>query len=486
MIDVLNLLKNQPSLYLLDDEQFGRYQEGLHLLWNREYGKCLDYVTTFIVEDWDNANVFLWYRLWIEVLSEQKDVESLRLLRDHLLNRGSEGEDQKSWQALRGLVHLELDDWEACDLLASCVEQTLDCAYCLEFTQRYHLRVKPDEEGYVRSLEHSEEDLIDYFHWLHLARIYLLSEGEVELASILKYSKKLFPESPMHDEFYAYLYLDEFRVAEAKTYTAQLKSRFPNNVDYSYLHGYVLRNLNDFKGAIKSFQQANSLVPDDPDTISELAYCHFIKSENDVFSFHWEKASSYYKSAIESYQQHGLPVSEVLFKKLQQERASQVESRQETIESSTVSHKFWLVNQSQRRTFELANAPEDEIQVLFRPMSSKLSNFDLVFFVADDPIQENTWRLKAIYQVVMNPAWHPYEGSHVALSLVKKFDFPILLGQMELQGKDRRARKRFDDPTRFGVFELDDLGFDAIRESIKEWGSMEIEQDLSEVYGKTS
>ncbi|NRA46386.1 MAG: hypothetical protein HRU09_15650 [Oligoflexales bacterium] len=486
MIDVLNLLKNQPSLYLPEDEQFVLYQEGLQLLWNREYEKCLDYVTAFIVEDWDNANVFLWYRLWIEVLSEQKDFDSLKLLKTHILNRGVESEEQISWQALRGLIHLELDEWEACELLALCLDKNFDCAYCLEFIQRYHLRVTSEDEGYYLNLEHSEEDLNDYFHWLNLARAYLLCGGEDELVSILKYSKKLFPDSPLHDEFLAYLYLDDYRVAEAKTYTSQLKTQFPNNSDYSYLHGYVLRNLNDFKGAIKSFQHVNTLDPNDPDALSELAYCHFIKSEDDVFSFHWEKASSYYKMAIEAYQLLGLPISDVLYKKLQQEKTSKVESRQESIESSTVPHKFWLVNQSQRRTFEMTSGTEDDIQVLFRPMSSKLKHFDLVFFVADDPIHADTWRLKSIYQVVMDPAWHPYDGSQVALNLIKRFDFPILLGQMSLQGKDRRSKKRTDDPTNFWVFELDELGFDTIRSSIKEWGSMEIEQDLSEVYGKTS
>ncbi|MFK7824962.1 MAG: tetratricopeptide repeat protein [Oligoflexales bacterium] len=486
MIDVLNLLKKQPSLYLLEDEQFCRYQEGLQLLWNQEYSQCLDYVTSFLAEDWENPNVFLWYRLWIEVLSEQKDYDSLKLLKAHLLKRGFEEEEQVSWQALRALVHLELDEWEACELLALCLDKHFECPYSLEFIQRYQLRITSEEEGYYLNLEHSEQELNDYFHWLNLARAYLLCEGEDELVSILKYSSKLFPESPMHDEFFAYLYLDDYRVAEAKTYTNQLKSRFPNNCEYSYLNGYVLRNLKDYKGAIKSFQHVNTLEPKDPDVLAELAYCHFIKSEDDAFSFHWEKASTFYKMAVESYRKSGFPISEVFYKKLEQEKTSKIESRQEAIEASTVQHKFWLVNQSQRRAFELASASEDEVQVLFRPMSTRLSHFDLVFFVVDDPIHDDTWRLKAVYQVAMDPVWHPYEGSQVALNLVKRFDFPILLGQMPLQSKDRRSKKRMDDPTRFGVFELDELAFDAIRESIKEWGSMEIEQDLSAVYGKTS
>ena len=486
MIDVLNLLKNQPSLYLLEDEQFRRYQQGLQLFWNQEYAECLDYVTEILTEDWDGANVFLWYRLWIEVLSEQKDFDSLRLLKNHLLKRGVEEEDYDSWQALRAIVHLELDEWEACELLALCLDKNFECPYSLEFIQRYQLRIAPEEEGYYINLEYSERDLVDYFHWLNLARAYLLCEGEDELVSILKFASKLFPESPMHDEFFAYLYLDDYRVAEAKTYANQLKTRFPNNCDFFYLNGYVLRNLKDYKGAIKSFQNANILEPKDPDILAELAHCHFVKSEDDVFSFHWEKASTYFKMAVDAYQENGLPISEVLYKKLEQDKASKIESRQESIEASTVQHKFWLINQSQRRTFELASSSEEEVKVLFRPMSTKLKRFDLVFFVVDDPVHEDTWRLKAVYQVAMDPVWHPYEESQVAIDLVKKFDFPILLGQMSLHAEDRRSKKRKDDPARFGVFELDDVAFDTIRESIKEWGTMEIEQDLSEVYGKTS
>lgn len=486
MIDILNLPKNQPSLYLLEDEQFCRYQEGLQMLWNREYDRCLDYVTAFIEEEWNNINVFLWYRLWIEVLSEQKDFDSLKLLNAHLFNRSVEEETQTAWQALRAIVHLELDEWEACELLATCIDQNANCAYSLEFLQRYNLRITLDEEGYFVNLEHCEHDVIDYFHWQNLARAYLLCEGADELVAVLKYVSKLFPESPLHDEFFAYLYLDDYRVAEANTYTTQLKTRFPKNSDYCYLHGYVQRNLRDYKGAIKTFQNLRTKLPDDPDVLTELAYCHFVKSENDVFSFHWEKSASFYKLAIQAYKRLGYPIGEVFYKQLEQEKASKIESRQDTIESSTVPHKFWVINQSQRRNFEFSSASEEEVKVLFKPMSKKPRRFDIVFFVVDDPIHADTWRLTAVYQIAMDPVWHPYEESQVALSLVKKFDFPVLLGQMALQGKDRRARKRADDPTRFGVFEIDDQGFDTIRSSIKEWGTMEIEQDLTEVYGKTS
>ena len=65
-------------------------------------------------------------------------------------------------------------------------------------------------------------------------------------------------------------------------------------------------------------------------------------------------------------------------------------------------------------------------------------------------------------------SWHPYQGSHVGLRLVKKFSDPIFLDAAVSNLLDRRSKKRLSSLGTEGVFELNESAFDLIREAISE------------------
>lgn len=468
MIDFKNLSSKKTHQELLKNEYFQIYEKGLSLYWNGSFYEAADYISNEILNGPENDFTFSYYRLWIECLCEVADHYSLGLLSKHLLKRSLADNHQSEWIALRSIVHLELDEWDACELNHELLDCDGPCNFSLEFLQRYYLRISPAEDEIRINFENATSNIIDYFHWRCINQILLLSGAEEELIACLQHVKRIFQQSPMYDRYFSYLYIDQNRLAEALFHSQALKNSFPNNTEFSYLHGYIQRSLGDFKKSVKTFQNLTSNLPDDPDIYSELAYCHFKKSENDIFSFHWEKAVTYHNKAISLYKQLGLPLSQVSLNKERQTNFSESKNHSENLTPLTQPINYWLIELSQRRFSEIATFPDEAIETLLRPMGKNPKINDLVFFAVENPIQKQQLRLSALYFVEMNPVWHPYQGSHVGLRLVKKFSDPIFLDAAVSNLLDRRSKKRLSSLGTEGVFELNESAFDLIREAISE------------------
>ena len=460
------------SRKIQEEKKFVEYLQGLKYFWNQEYSKCLDHIYNKFMEDSNPELMFPYYRLWIEVLSEQKEFSSLQLIGRHLFKRSTESAYPNSWMALIGLVHLELDEWEACELIMLALDENYNCPYTLEFFQRCNLRIRSESEGYLLNLEYCQTDIVDYFHWLQLARGYLLCGASKELEHIIDFIQIRYINAPMKDEFYARIFLDELDVA--KKYSNKLKSRYPKNYDYLYFNAYILRSAGEYKNAIRLFSHLLHYVPDDPDVYSELAFCHDVLSDDDKFSFHWEKAKKYYEEAEKKYAELGFPTTEVSLKKIKFQDIGHEEQPEEV---SSEPLKYWFLNISQRRMSDFIFANEEDEKIFLKDFSSKIKKNHYVFIVYDNPRKQDSLCLVALFQVLIDPIWHPIYRRHSALELIKKFDCSIELGKVTLPHADRRSHARDDDPSSSGFLEMDHQSLNTVKNSI-----MSFYKDIKQKY----
>ena len=142
----------------------------------------------------------LYYRLWIEQLADYNEKYSLSLLQKHLTSLSSSSKIKKYFLALRGLIHLELDEISSCQHIAKIVLNDLSNPYCLEFYQRYQFRFTADQKE-ILFLLMTKSPIVDYFHWQYLARSLLVKNKFHLLTKCLKYVKKSYLNSPLALDF---------------------------------------------------------------------------------------------------------------------------------------------------------------------------------------------------------------------------------------------------------------------------------------------
>ena len=469
------------SRTIQNEEEFKSYLACLKLFWNQKYEQCLTSLNEILLSTNQSKYTFNLYRLHIEVLALRKDVYSLQLVKQHLLKRSSESENPITWMALIGLIYLELDEWEACELFFIALKDRYDCPYCLEFLQRFHMRVKPEDEGISIDLEYYQNELTDYFHWIYLARGYLLCGADRELEAILKFSHLRFTDSPMSDEFYCRLSLDDLEVAES--YAQNLKTKYPQNNDYIYLFAYIKKELGEYKTSIKLYNHLLQRLPNDPDILVELAHCHFVQSEKDVYSSHWEKAKNFFKLAKREYRALGYPTTEIFHHEYMMKT---VEGDNNHIATQGSQIDFWVLKLSQRRAYEVLSSEIDDMRVLFKTLPEKMKDHDYVFVMYEDGMTNDSVKLISIYQIGVGSKWHPYQGGQTILNLVAIYDKRVSIANIETRDEDRRDKLRMDDPKNYACFKIDGSGVSLIRESIEREFSNEIDNSSQDLDVKAS
>ena len=146
--------------------------------------------------DGDSENwLFPLYRLWIEHLAEQKDLSALSALVPHLRFMSENSPNQHEWVGLRGLVHLELDEIQACNLIDRVFKDRVESNYAREFCYRFHLRRSGDEDLQYPYFE-SEITISDYFHFDLFAKEKLLSGDFDGLQMLLQKCETTYPRFP--------------------------------------------------------------------------------------------------------------------------------------------------------------------------------------------------------------------------------------------------------------------------------------------------
>lgn len=468
MINIVSkLIELSHQDKLSQDGDFQVYCDALLHFWQGKHKVALDFVSTKIIEQDSILNLFQLYRLWIEILCVDKERDSLRLLLDHLLERSTDEPANKTWLALRGLIHLELDDAEACSLYASSIYGATSNPYCMEFEYRHKLRTSDSSVDEGWPFCDSEVGLKDYFHWVLVAQSALLNESDRALFQVLDFISGVHKKSPFEDYFMVYLALDNAEYPLAVKHSRLLKSNFPRVFEYHVLYGYSLLKSGDVKGSIPALKQANSMpgYENDPDVLSMLSRAYYLRSEDDVYSSHWENSLLYLERASAIYRELGISVPNLGLQSADQEDMM-VSKGQKELALPDHPVRIWFVNMNGLLSHKLNDCDEDQISELVHELGSEVNENDLVFFGSEGYQDETGMRLSLLYRVKGKEIFHPLKKCTRGLQLLKRFEEPLKVG-FDLDSMQRtvgRTEKQHVE----GLFLVDDPEFELIRKAIGE------------------
>ncbi len=175
------LLHNQSGAHT-------QYLAALEAYWDERPLRTMKLIAEALVSNQGTATQFPLYRLWIEQSAQRNEMDSLHSLLQFLLEESVTDADI-TWVALRGLIHLELEEIGACKLLLPFLAKEAKNPYCLEFLCKYHNRTSAAYYGF--SLRNTQLPSLDYFHWLPV-----LSHAPVE-AETFAFLAEAFPHSPL-------------------------------------------------------------------------------------------------------------------------------------------------------------------------------------------------------------------------------------------------------------------------------------------------
>ncbi len=460
-----------------------RYQHCLNLFWNGQSKAAIQFAADEIEKHPAGEEVFRLYRLWIEQLAALGEWDSLKRLGKHLLARGYENPQQAvTWQALRGLIHLELDELQAVSLLLRTLDQRTDNPYCLEFKQIALFR-KADTNDFELSLLQSTKAIEDYFLWQTLARGFLLHGRKNDLTRALYHVSQFFPSSPLADEFKYHTHIEAGEYAEACQLAKLLAERFPENSDYEFFLGYSQYQSEDLKGALKTLTHKSSAsVVDDPDYLMMAAATHQKIANGDVSNQSHGRAIECFRKLETIYRNENFPISAIRSSIETLETEQRAFMGVDADIGQAVASQAWLVKLTPRLYFEVQTTSQEELSQIVWSMGEQAKAGDMVFFAAEHPLDGGgPWRIVAIYHVVSGPNWSPYTKFESTLELIYRMDTPLEI-EVKIRESDERKVKQGgarQQRESLGVFLLEGGALDIITEAVKQ--RTEIEQRQEEL-----
>lgn len=459
------------SNLLLDDKS--NYSSILYDFWAGNFKKVLDVVTSKILNESTSKenNPSRWYRLWIETLASQGARLSLSELNSHLFIRSCDDSANLSWLGLRGLIHLELDEYDACELIANTLSQANDI-YSIEFKQRWSWRKTENANFTELSIIDTLPKLkqFDYFYFQTLLRSLLLSGFVDEIDIVLTYLRNLIPNNPEYDLYFIYKNIDSFAYINAFPYCESLVKIFPQHSEYHFLTGYVYMQGNRIDQAIAHLEKAKKLSTyDDPDHFATLAYCYYKKSQNDPTNPNWNQAIEFYQKTKQVLQKLGLPITEIC---VSLNYLISEQNRVKHGKTVTNTPNPWVIILSQRRYAEFNMYDERDIEYLYRAMGRSVENGDIVFICGEPVLHKSELPLIAVYTVCDAKIPHPIEKDYASLQLTEKLVNPIHLDSSILELSKRGANL----PQ--GTYKLSENAFDSITQLIKRYNDNSYEVSL--------
>jgi hypothetical protein len=420
----MSLLKKKLSKkvgsFFAKKKDFENYLFVLKKYWEKDTKAVLDLLTKKIETSQSSGVSLLYYRLWIEQLAELRDKASLSLLKTHLLKISSFSTNQTEWQALRGLIHLELDEMNFCSHLFTLLEKKLDSSYVVEFCEKYRRRFCEDGKEIIFFSQY-KKPIYDYFHFKTWSESFLLVGDFKSLETVLDYVEKSYAKSPMKKEFSFYKSLDEKNYLESKKQIEALLLNYKNRNDYQFLYAYTLSRLGAWGSSSNVLEKilTPKTTKEDPDIYSLLAYNSYMSSFGDIHSVHWQKAMNFFWKTEGILSREGLSTKDPLLnlslmfrheKKLKKDNSGVREN-----------FSYWYLNLKSSSFGRLMNAEKDEIFYLHEKMGASAREGDLVFFGSKESSSGEP-RLGAVYQVLSSPLWGHERGYETTLELVARFD----------------------------------------------------------------
>lgn len=447
------------------------YNNALAKYWSHNFQEAADFVSMCILNNSTHKNLLPFYRLWIEILAETSDKQSLKALKNHIRTRCSvEPEYSQHFWALQGLIHLELDELEAVSLIDQTLKSNLENPYYWEFKSKLRLRSQ-DKKPFPNFKFSSPQDLQDFFYWETLAKEALLTRNHDSLESVLECIAQVFPSSPTPKLFSMHLHLDQGCFSEAVLDANYLLKLYPESSDYKIFSAYGKLRSGNVNGALKDLKEVQDTAEDaDVLTLLGCSYAELSHSSNN--KVHTEQAIQYLQKALNINKVHGYSTS-WLSNKIHS-ITSMEKNTSEDIMSNTKSDiepaRIWLVKLSPRHQFELQTSPKKAIEHITRPMGNTPKPGDLCFFAASSGVStdQERWRIVATYSVVSDPVWHPYYRNVSTLKLESLESIPVDVCLLDEKDQATMVKLGKNHPYRYGVFELEEGALSVITEIIKQ------------------
>ncbi|MBF0441576.1 MAG: hypothetical protein HQK54_06700 [Oligoflexales bacterium] len=462
-----NQKKNRNRRYqiLTDVTQHNGYLSALRGYWEGRPRTAIERLGDALAHTPSETDAYKLYRLWIEILVEQGEIPALKSLYEHLGFRAElDPELSPTHAALRGLIHFEMDEIEAVDLILVSLKKEKANPYILELRQlvdsRFHLKNPPIY------LQKVQDQIGDYFHFQTLARGYLMRNKQKDLIELLNEIKNQFPYSPLPDIFQLHKLMEQGEWRSCKNIAANLSSRFPGNREYGFQLGFISAKLGEYDDALRELNRINNLHEEpDPDVLNWMGFCLTEKAIKEKSNYYKDEARRVLTSAIEISRECGIPVS---FPMEQLGRLNNVFGDQQT---GNDKGRAWLVKLSPQKFHEIKTARESQIRKIKKAIGDVPRIGDICFLVGEDYVnqQDNTetkWRLAAVYKVISDPIWHPLLKHVNILMLVNRPEYSIPLDVREFGASMQNKQKK---PIKMDVYELDANAIRIIDETILEY-----------------
>jgi hypothetical protein len=420
------------------DQHFQHYLTALSLMWQGEASKCIDYLSAQLTKNSEHRFALPLYRLWVEVLASGSERASLSLLLPHLARRQEEADERVALEyfGLRGIIHYELDEWEAVELLYATLKDQSHARYCQEFCLSYTLRKNP--EALTAGALWQDAMGGDYLQWKLAALCLQVTGNHRELERLLAHSAQLFPLSPLRESYLAHGCIDKGAYGAAREHSRWLQQTYPKNSDYYILASYIELNRGKFTTAIALLKKA-ALLPGrahDPDLAALLSYAYRHLSPHANNAGGWQQARRTMEEAEYAY--HRLGISCPQLRLPFQEHQALPQEKTDNILQFAAAHReisTWLVAAAPSAFHTLVEGQLSEITYLVQSLDREAKTNDLVFFTVPHPWEKAEQRIVALYYVVGNAGWQLQGGERFNLKLVKRFRAPLSVafpwGQMK-------------------------------------------------------
>ncbi len=452
LVQHLHTISNGSGPHAVSEGMPAGYHEALTAYWAGNQSGAIDRVSRLLAEDPDGDHRFSSYRLWVECLAERKEKVALRAMVEHLFMRGqAEPADHETYAALRGLVHLELDEFGAASLLARSMLDYTHNPQCLELVQIVNHRLE-DRRATTPALCTATVPVGDYFHWQSMARGLVGNPDEEALNEVLSFIKGHYRGSPMPQVFEYHRCIDKGYYAAAATMAERLTELFPNSIDFRYYQAYAQFEDGDYPGARRVLNETLRIAGDtDPEIVGLLGHCNAKLGDA-------EKAAVYLRRAVSLLEAEGLPTTHVSLELANVEEEMRGDQLDPAIELPRQTRN-WLIPLSARRCNELLASSENSVNRLLRPMGKEPKKGDICFFATSsgkDKKGLEQWKIVAVYAVDSDPMHHPTSRFHTALKLITRLPVGMNVPMQPFNPENAEAHDvGEDDPIRYGVYETD-------------------------------
>jgi hypothetical protein len=454
------------------------YMIVLNHMWNGRHDIAAEHAAMFLAEDDEHPATLRLYRAWIESLAEMGDQDSLAVLLDHLLVAGRvEPELHQSYMALRGIVHLHLDQAPAARLVLRAIQGKDNNPYCLEFEQMCARRSFSGAREFA--LVNSHIELVDWQHWNTVVADCAVQNDADEWQDLLHHVNRAFPGSPTFDLSNMHRAMDSGHWPSALASATSLHANFPEQRDYGFMKAFCAFHGGDTELALSTLnnlgESVNTTDADVMHLAGEILAVKALESDDEHLG---EKATQKLDTSARIYRRNGKAIDNAvsLISCLKRHFIHNGVASQ-AIDPLRVP-RSWMVMLNPAQSANLATSADQELGTLHRPMGKDAMPGDIVLYVTkaahvakQSASLSHEWRIVAIYRVMTPPYWHPTNRWQSSLELVDRLDSPIPIDANHVASDKNIRGKAYSLPrghhARFGVYELDESAMDIVVSAVK-------------------